>query len=58
MPHILTRNGNKQMHPLFKTVSDEEEKKKMNKEIAEDVPKSYDAVKSAVGGDKVKTKAK
>ena len=45
------------MHPLFKTFSDEEEKKK-NKEIAEDIPKSYDAVKSAVGGDKVKTKAK
>lgn len=57
MPHILTRNGNKQMHPLFKTFSDEEEKKK-NKEIAEEIPKSYDAVKSAVGGDKVKTKSK
>jgi len=56
MPHILTRDGSKQLHPLFKSISDEEEKKK--KEIAEDIPKSYDAVKSAVGGDKVKTKAK
>ena len=45
------------MHPLFKTVSDEEENKK-NKEIAEEIPKSYDAAKSTVGGDKVKTKTK
>ena len=56
MPHIITIDGSKQAHPLYKNISDEEEKKK--KEVAEDIPKSYDAVKSAVGGEKMKTKAK
>jgi hypothetical protein len=57
MPHIIARDGSKQAHPLFKSIYNEEEKKK-KEEVAEDIPKSYDAVKSAVGGEKMKTKAK
>ena len=57
MPHLITNPGSRQIHPLYKTKSPKEQgpmgKKGPDKgpEKTEQIPKTYDAIKTAAGAD-------
>ena len=57
MPHLITNPGSRQIHPLYKTKPLKEPgpmgKKGPDKgpEKTEQIPKTYDAIKTAAGAD-------
>ena len=57
MPHLITNPGSRQIHPLYKTKPLKEQgpmgKKGPDKgpEKTEQIPKTYDAIKTAAGAD-------
>ena len=57
MPHLITNPGSRQIHPLYKTKPLKETgpmgKKGPDKgpEKTEQIPKTYDAIKTAAGAD-------
>ena len=57
MPHLITNMGSRQTHPLYKTKQSKEPgpmgKKGPDKgpEKTDQIPKTYDAIKTAAGAD-------
>ena len=55
MPHIITNKGAKQAHPLYPNARErhhmEAGKRAESPEKTTNVPKTYDAIKSAAGAD-------